>query len=291
VIVVGDTVCNSTASIFDASDVIQIFDTGDGSATVAATLGGVAIPPFVITTASPPRFLYGKQCIFLWASTVAITFSRNSLTVPFNANNINTFLTILGLNTVQVISGAVTVQVTHTPNPIPVTINPRFFVALQQAQALTFQECQNCLQDSNAPAAAPRLVSLPGFSLYQKSWNFAARSGAQTSIFIKNTLFANIALTLTSIVCSPGNLQITGNSALLSLNGFTNMQTTIVPGPTVFITNNALLFGAPEVFQLQRLASCIGTPTSPLFSAILIQSGACTSTVSYPFSAASACSK
>nr|AWI73731.1 polysaccharide associated protein [Botryococcus braunii] len=270
--------CNSTASIFDANDVIQIFDTGDGRATVSVTLGGVTQPPFVITTASPPQFLYGKQCIFLWASTVAITFSRNDLGVAFNPNNINTFLTILGLNTVQVISGAVTVQVTHTPNPIPAGISPRFFTALQQAQALTFQECQNCLVNTNVAATVPRLVSLPGFALYVKSWNFAARSGAQTSIFIKNTLFSNIGLTLASIACSPGNLQITGNTALLSLAGLTNMQTTIVPGPTVFITNNQLLFGAPEVFQLQRLASCVGAATSPLFSAILIQSAACTST-------------
>eukprot|EP00884_Botryococcus_braunii_P020167 jgi/Botrbrau1/6834/Bobra.0153s0029.1 len=269
--------CNSTASIFNANDVIQIFDTGDGKATVAATLGGVT-SSFVIVVTSPPQFLYGKQCIFLWASTVAITFSRNDLTVAYNPNNINTFLTILGLNTVQVISGAVTVQVTHTPNPIPGNINSRFFNALQQAQALTFQECQNCLADSNAPAVSPKLVSLPGFTLYVKSWNFAARSGAQTSIFIKNTLFQNISLSLGSLGCSPGNLQITGNFALSSLAGLSNVLTTIVPGPTVFIVDNPLLIGFESVVQLTPLASCVGSFVSPLFSAIQIQTSACTST-------------
>lgn len=271
--------CNSTANIVNANDVIQIFDTGDGRATVVTTLGGLTTN-FVIFPNSPQRLIYGKQCNFLWASIVAITFSRSNGTVAFNPNNINTYLTILGLNTVQVLSGALTVQLTHTPLSPLVNISPVFFGLLQQAQAVTIQECQDCVADSNIPPITPRLAALPGFTQnYVKSWNFNARSGAQTSIFIKNTAFSNIGQTFPSLACSPGNFQIIGNTLLASLNGLSNVQTTIVPGPTVFISNNPLLVAATSVSQLRLLAGCsTGQLTSPLFSGIQISTASCVST-------------
>lgn len=272
-------VCNSTSNIYGVTDFINVVDLGDGSATYFAKLGATTKSGTVRTNGTN-AFIYGKDCIFLWADVI-ITLQRGAST--FASFNTNTLLSKLGLANVQVITGAFTFQLTHTPVPIPSNVSPTFFTQLRQASAITILECANCASNPDVPAATPRLVALPGLAKFEKCWNFAQRGGSVTSIFVKRTAFVDFTATFAKLSCSPGQFQITNNLRLTSLGGLSNLNTTIRPGPTIFIVGNPGLTTAASVSQLKPLAGCpTSSVPSVLSSAIQIQTTSCTPTVRLP---------
>jgi hypothetical protein len=214
-------------------------------------------------------------------NNVLVQIRRVSTTV-FTVNNIQTWLLKLGIGNIQVLTGALTVYVDHTPNPIPPTILPNFFSSLKMASALVILECQNCAAAPNTKPVGPSaLQSLPGLSNFQQFWNWAATNSGPTSIIMQGTAFPNFVQTLPNLLCSPGLLILLENRALTSLTGLNQVNTTLRPGPTLQIQNNPLLSSPASVAPLLTLAGCstLGS-TSPLTSQIVIQTSACTATVS-----------
>jgi hypothetical protein len=200
-----------------------------------------------------------------------------SSTATIASPNIKSWLTKLGLAQTQVIGRPLTIYVDHTPFPVAFPLAPAFFTSLAQVGALVIQECQNCFGgDPNVPPTGPSaLLALPGLYGLTKFWNFNAASGQPSSLIVTGTALPNLFGTVGGLQCSPGLVKITNNRALASLSGLDALNTTLRPGPTVQITDNALVSPA-SVVALVGLAGC---PASPLTSAILVQTTTCSATV------------
>jgi hypothetical protein len=200
-----------------------------------------------------------------------------SSTATIASPYINVWLTKLGLAQTQVIGRSLTIYVDHTPFPVTFPLAPPFFTSLAQVGALVIQECQNCFGGNpNVPPTGPSaLLALPGFFALIKFWNFNAASGQPSSLIVTGTALPNFFGTVSGLQCSPGLVKITNNRALISLGGLEALNTTLRPGPTVQITDNALV-GPASVAALVGLAGC---PASPLTSVILVQTTTCSATV------------
>lgn len=276
--------CNSISDPGFAADTLVLLDSGSNTARFAATIGGVS-KTGTLNLSSPDNFLYGKQCVALWMSAVAITLRRSDPAVPFVSTNINTWLSKLGLANVVVLTGTLTLSVSHTPLPIPGVVAPTFFSSLQQVASAVVVECADCSSNPDIPPASPKLRAVPGLVGLTKFWNFQQRSSAVSSLIVRGTAFVNFTASFSGLQCSPGFLQLTSMPFLTSLSGLAGLTSPLRPGPTVVVEKNPLLAAGPSVAALSLLAGCPGGGSvSVLSSPIGIATTACTSTVRCPFS-------
>jgi hypothetical protein len=166
--------------------------------------------------------------------------------------------------------------------PVPFPQAPAFFTGLRQVGALNVQQCQNCFAGNPnvGPAGPSALFALPGLYGLTKFWNFASPQGQPTSIIVTGTAFPTFRETTAGLQCSPSLVKIFNNRLLTSLDGLTNLNTTLRTGPTVQVSGNLLLTSPASVNALTGLAAChVAGQLSPLSSVILIETAQCSMTV------------